>query len=264
MRKYRVILVAVSVELLLGFKYAWGIFDRVLQRDYGFTATQTQLVFSMTVAVFAAAFLISGRIQDRFGPRVTTLIGAFFYGTGLLIAGLGGPRFATLFVGAGVMMGLAVAFGYIGPLATAVKWFPARKGAVTGVVIGAYGFGAFFVGSAAQALLARGLTPFRVFLIVGIVGSALMALLSLGLSLPEEYRKTSKTSLRLPEGFLKGAHFWALAAGLFAGTFAGLVVVGSVQRIGGSLGAPEWAVVIAVQAFAAGSVSGRVGWGLLL
>lgn len=264
MKKYRVIIAAVFVELLLGFKYAWGIFDRILQREYGFTATETQLVFSMTVTVFAAAFLVSGRIQDRFGPRLTTLIGALFYGTGLVIAGLGGPRFATLFLGAGVMIGLAIAFGYIGPLATAQKWFPARKGLATGVVIGAYGFGAFFVGSAAQVLLSWRLNPFQVFLAVGLVASVLMALVSLGLSLPEEYRDNSKRSLRLPKGLLKGAHFWALAAGLFSGTFAGLIVVGSVQRIGGSLGAAEWAVAIAVQAFAAGSVSGRVGWGLLL
>ena len=142
---------AVAIELLLGAKYAWGMFDRILQSEYGFAATETQLVFSMTVTLFAVGFLLSGRLQDRFGPRVTTATGALLYGGGLVVAGLGGPRFATLFIGAGVMLGLGVAFAYIGPMATAVKWFPRRKGVATGIVIAGYGGGAFFVSAAGPA-----------------------------------------------------------------------------------------------------------------
>jgi len=254
----------VAIELLLGAKYAWAMFDRILQGEYGFAATQTQLVFSMTVALFAVGLLLSGRLQDRFGPRVTTAAGAVLYGGGLVVAGLGGPRFATLFIGAGVMLGLGVAFAYIGPMATAVKWFPRRKGVATGVVIAGYGGGAFFVGSAAQLMLRGGMDVFGVFTAMGLICGGGILFLALMLKVPAEYVNNGRLKLGLPRGLLKGRHFRALAAGLFAGTFAGLAVIGSLEQIGASQGAPEWALVFAVQLLAVGNAVGRVGWGVLM
>jgi len=180
------------------------------------------------------------------------------------VAGLGGARFATLFLGAGVMLGLGVAFAYIGPMATALKWFPRRKGVATGVVMAGYGGGAFFAGLAAQVMLRAGMDVFSVLTVMGVVCGSGILLLGLSLKLPDEYSENGGKKFRLPRGLLKGGHFWALVAGFFAGTFAGLSVIGGLEQLGASRGAPEWALVFAVQLVAVGNATGRLGWGVLM
>ena len=262
--KYRVLAAAMLIEILFGFQYTWTIFARILRLEYGFTSTQTQTIFSTTVVSFSIGFLIAGRIQDKTGPCRTTIAGAFLYAAGLVLAGLGGPSFPTLFLGAGVLVGLGIAFGYVGPLATPVKWFPNRKGTVTGLVVGAFASGSFFLSGAAKLLLHAGMTIFGVFIVFGLVGLVGILILACLLTLPPgSGTAEERRSVRLPEGLVRGGHFWALVVGLFSGTFAGLAVIGALEDIGESMLTPELYVGMSAMALSLGNTTGRFGWGLL-
>ena len=262
LRRYVILAAVVLIELLLGFQYAWGVFDRVLQEQHGFTATQAQSVLAAQIVLFAATFPLAGWVLHRFGPRATTLIGGLLYGTALILGSLFGRHPGALFWSTGVLFGVGLSLAYISPVVTIQKWFPRYKGIATGLVVAFYGSGSFITAAVAKALLARGLSVFEVLGIFGIVAAVGVALLSLLLSNPPGGEAVAARA-RFPKGVLLTGHFWALTAGYFAGTTAGLCVVGSVERIGRTMNTPEYWVGLAVMAFAAGNTLGRVAWGVL-
>jgi len=248
------------IHLLLGFQYTWGIFDRALQEQYGFAATATQSVLGAQIVMFAATFVVAGWALHHFGPRITTVTGGMLYGISLLIGGTFGQDPRALFWGTGVLFGVGLAFGYIGPIVTAVKWFPKYKGVVTGLVVSFYGCGSFVLAGVAKWLLAHELTAFQVLNAFGIAAGWGVVLLGLVLTNPPGEEVEAKKS-RFPKGLVKTGHFWALVVGFFAGTVAGLSIVGSIERIGRTLGTPEWWLAMGVMVFAAGNTAGRVAWG---
>ncbi len=248
------------IDLLLGFQYTWGIFDRALQEDYGFTASQAQSVLGAQIVVFAATFVIAGWSLHHLGPRITTMTGGILYGTSLLIGAKYGTSPSALFWSTGVLFGVGLSFTYIGPLVTVVKWFPRYKGVATGLVVSSYGCGSFVLAWAARALINSGMTAFEVMGIFGLAGLVGIALLALVLVNPPGVKDEVKKS-RFPKGLLKTGHFWALVAGFFAGTVAGLSIVGSIERIGRTFGTPEWWLATGVMVFAAGNTAGRIAWG---
>ncbi len=236
MRRYAILAAIIPIEILLGFQYAWGIFDRVLQEKHGFTATQAQSVFAAQIVVFALAFAAAGWFLHRFGPRATTIIG-------------------------GVLFGVGLAFAYISPIVTCVKWFPRYKGMVTGLVVAFYGCGSFFQAGAAKWLLSRDYTVFEVLNVFGIASIIGITLCALVLVDPPGTPGEPKKA-RLPKGVLRSGHFWALVVGFFAGTAAGLAIVGSIEKIGTTLETPERWLAMAVMAFAVGNTAGRIVWGI--
>src|SRR5438067_9071633 len=73
---------------------------------------------------------------------------ALFFGTGLLIGGVGlaFQQAVLVFLGMGVIGGIGCGLGYIAPVSTLVRWFPDRRGMATGMAIMGFGGGAFLAG----------------------------------------------------------------------------------------------------------------------
>ncbi|HEX8030456.1 MAG TPA: OFA family MFS transporter, partial [Vicinamibacterales bacterium] len=94
----------------------------------------------------SAAF--GGPWVERRGPRVAATAAALFFGTGLIVGGVGlAIRQPTIvFLGMGVIGGIGCGLGYISPVSTLVKWFPDRRGMATGMAIMGFGGGAFLAG----------------------------------------------------------------------------------------------------------------------
>ena len=60
-----------------------------------------------------------------------------------------------LYLGYGVIGGLGGGMGYVCPIATLVKWFPERRGLMTGVAVCGYGMGALVMSAFAAPQIAR-------------------------------------------------------------------------------------------------------------
>jgi OFA family oxalate/formate antiporter-like MFS transporter len=262
LRRYYILAAVIVMELLLGFQYAWGVFDRVLQEQYEFTASQAQSVLAAQIVLFAATFPLAGWVLHRFGPRTTTLIGGVLYGAALILGSVFGRHPGALFWSTGVLFGIGLSLAYISPIVTIQKWFPRYKGIATGLVVAFYGSSSFLAAAIAKALLARGMSAFEILGIFGIAAVVGIVPLSFVLTNPPGGEVESRKA-RFPKGVLVTGHFWALTAGYFAGTTAGLAIVGSVERIGRTLETPEVWLGMAVMAFAAGNTLGRVAWGVL-
>ncbi|MBU1186472.1 MAG: OFA family MFS transporter, partial [Acidobacteria bacterium] len=134
----------VLIQLALGAIYAWPVFTPSLEAA-GWSKAQTQIVFSAGLFFFAVLTVVSGRLMPRLGPRKLALAGGIVLGAGNILAGLvGGTNIGLLVLFIGVIGGSGIGLAYIVPIAVGMRWFPDKKGLITGLAVAGFGFGAMF------------------------------------------------------------------------------------------------------------------------
>ncbi|WP_157432015.1 L-lactate MFS transporter [Actinomadura hibisca] len=164
---------AVVFQASLGGVYSWSVLARALQEPgNGFTLTRAQAVlpFSVAIGVVFVGTYLGGRLQDRRGPRTAALLGGTLYATGAMLASLAADRSQLWFLllSYGVVGGFGLGIAYIVPVAMLQKWYPDKRGLITGVAVGGFGFGAVLTSPLAQYLVdASRTTPTRAFLPLG-------------------------------------------------------------------------------------------------
>jgi MFS transporter, OFA family, oxalate/formate antiporter len=170
---------ALIIQISLGAVYIWSVFQTPLRSAFpAWTETQVTLPAQIVLAVFALAVILGGRVQDRLGPRRVATAGGVLLGAGLALAGLTG-RFAEagalrwLILTFAVLGGAGIGMAYVCPIATCVKWFPDKRGLITGLAVAGFGAGAFFFAPLARGLISG--TPYH------LLGGDLFALPRLGL-----------------------------------------------------------------------------------
>src|ERR1700680_4178536 len=142
---------AVMVHICIGSVYAWSTFNRPIQAlfpndPWWFSPPYTTFTTALVLLGLSAAF--GGPWVERRGPRVAATAAALFFGSGLLIGGIGLAlrQSVLVFLGMGVIGGIGCGVGYISPVSTLVKWFPDRRGMATGMAIMGFGGGALLAG----------------------------------------------------------------------------------------------------------------------
>ena len=146
---------AILVQLALGAVYAWSVFVNPFIEQMGWTRTQTALPFIVTIGVLFVGTLSGGRIQDRIGPRPVVLVGGVIYSIGVMLASLVNTpdQLWLLVLTYGVIAGLGLGAGYIVPIAMLVKWFPDKRGLITGIAVAGFGAGALVTAPVANRLM---------------------------------------------------------------------------------------------------------------
>lgn len=233
-----------------------------LRGSFGYSSAQTQLVFGTSFLVFTSSMIITGRLQDRHGPRPLAAASGFFVAAAYLLAWAGGHHFVWLWLGIGVLGGLGIGCGYVCPIATAVKWFPQHKGLVCGLAVAGYGGGAIILANLAQWLLNNGWEVLNIFRCVGIIYGPIVMLAGMFLFIPREQIKQNVYRFRRVT-LLRDLRFWQLFVAMFCGTLPGLMINGNLKPIGLSFGLSSGAATAAISFFAVGSASGRVLWGFV-
>ena len=143
--RWRIVVGATLIQLALGAIYAWSVFTARLTDaagPYAFSASQTAWVFSAGLATFAIVMVLAGRVLPRFGPRRLTVAGGLLLGGGYVLGGLYGNSFWPQLIGIGIVGGAGIGVAYVVPISVCVKWFPDKKGLITGLAVAGFGFGA--------------------------------------------------------------------------------------------------------------------------
>ena len=185
MNRWKIPIGAVLVHICIGSVYAWSVFNRPIQAlfpdaPWWFSPPYTTFTTALALLGLSAAF--GGPWVERRGPRVAATAAALFFGTGLLIGGVGLAirQSVLVFLGMGIVGGIGCGLGYISPVSTLVKWFPDRRGMATGMAIMGFGGGAFVAGylnaylmnlvGVATTVIVLG----AIYLVVMLLGSRLM------------------------------------------------------------------------------------------
>lgn len=168
--RWWIVVAAVLVQLALGAVYAWSVFNKPLQEQFGWSKSETVLPFEVAIGAIFIGSLVGGRIQDRYGPRPVAFGGVALYSVGIMLASLvSAPGDLWLLVLTyGALGGIGLGAAYITPIAMLAKWFPDRRGLITGIAVAGFGFGAVVTAPVAKALLGNTDDKPSVFLPLGI------------------------------------------------------------------------------------------------
>jgi OFA family oxalate/formate antiporter-like MFS transporter len=256
--RWWVVVGALIIQISLGAVYIWSIFQSPLMEIFpSWNETDVTMPAQIVLAAFALAVIFGGRLQDKFGPRVIATAGGLILGCGLILAGLTGnfdDRTALFWLIAtfSVIGGAGIGMAYVCPIATCIKWFPDKRGLVTGLAVAGFGAGAFFFAPLAKGLILGGsyqllnvglfdlpkIGIFNTFIVIGIIfliavvtGAQLLRNPPDGY-VPAGWTKTSTTNAVTPQNvdytskeMLRTPMFWLLWLTYFAACTAGLLVI---------------------------------------
>ncbi|MCM3734958.1 OFA family MFS transporter [Bacillus cytotoxicus] len=135
-----VVLGTVIVQMGLGTIYTWSLFNQPLVSKYGWSLNAVAITFSITSFSLAFATLFASKLQEKWGLRKLIMISGLALGLGLILSSQV-SSLLMLYVLAGVVVGFADGTAYITSLSNLIKWFPKRKGLISGISVSAYGAG---------------------------------------------------------------------------------------------------------------------------
>jgi len=226
---------------------AHGVKDKVDALEYGLSKTQTQIIFSAGLALFAVVMVLAGRMMPKVGPRKLAVAGGIVLGLGYVLAGLITPgNFWTTFLFVGIVGGSGIGLGYVVPIAVGMKWFPDKKGMITGLAVAGFGFGAllwiYLAGQFGNLIADFGLgTTFLVFgvafFLLVVIGGAWMVnppdgWLPAGYKPPEaaKGKKPAAGTVDYTSGqMLATPQFYMILLTFAFGAGAGLTVIGCIK-----------------------------------
>src|ERR1700757_658027 len=270
--RWTIAIAGVFLQIALGAVYAWSVFRVPLSKQFGWTISEVTLTFTISIFVLGFASFFGGLWMNRKGPRVVALTGATLYGLGVFLASFSANKLWWLYLSYGFIGGLGLGFGYIVPVAVLVKWFPDRRGLITGIAVGGFGAGALITAPVATRLIQMvGVLPTFAYLgiaylIVTVVAGYFMQNLPEGWK-PDGWAATgarfSQRSVRdytLGEA-LRTWQWWALWLLLFLNTSAGISVISQESPLfqgTGRVSAVTAAGMVGVASI--GNAFGRVFW----
>lgn len=144
MNRWIPVIGALLVQLALGSIYAWSVFNKPLAAELGEGAKSLAVlgIFATSLAGFGLFVMVGGKLQDKYGPMKITMLSAVVYAAGYMISSVSTESLALMYVGYTVL-GIGVGFGYGCPIACCLKWFPDKKGLVSGIAVAGFGAGTF-------------------------------------------------------------------------------------------------------------------------
>lgn len=145
----------ILINLCLGNLYAWSVFRTPLMKQFGWTVQEATLPFTISIVFFGVAMVLAGRWQDKAGPKVVGMTGGVLTGAGFILSGFLGSTLTALYITFGVLGGIGIGCAYVTPLATTIKWWPDKRGLMTGLVVLGFGAGAIFGGLGGPLLIAQ-------------------------------------------------------------------------------------------------------------
>jgi MFS transporter, OFA family, oxalate/formate antiporter len=170
--RWLVALMGTLLQLCLGTVYAWSFFQSLLVKSYRWSYTDTAWAFSLVIFTLGVSAAWAGVNLPKIGPRKLATIGGLLFSLSYLLGGaaLYLKSIPLFYLGYSVIGGIGIGLGYVTPVSTVAKWFPDKKGLVTGVVVMGFGIGAFMMSKMLAPMLLSGtkgnLVP--VFLSLGV------------------------------------------------------------------------------------------------
>jgi MFS family permease len=175
---------ALCVHLCIGQAYAYSVFNLPMTKLIGITQsapddwklTELGWIFSIAIFVLGCSSAVFGRWVEEGGPRRAMFTAACCWAGGFFVSAIGVYAHALwlIYLGYGVLGGIALGIGYISPVSTLIKWFPDRPGMATGMAIMGFGGGAFIASPLSVWLMSKFQTATHIgvaetFIVLGVV-----------------------------------------------------------------------------------------------
>jgi OFA family oxalate/formate antiporter-like MFS transporter len=272
LERWWIALAGILLQMALGAVYAWSVFRVPLAKQFNWTISEVTLTFTIAIMVLGFASFFGGLWLKRVGPRVVAMTGGALYGLGVFLASFSNQGLWWLYLTYGVIGGIGLGFAYIVPISVLVKWFPDRRGLMTGIAVGGFGAGALVTAPAATRLI-QSVGVLQTFAYLGI--AFFIVSVAAGYFMqnppdgwkpegwtPKEKQLVQKAARDFTLGeALKTWQWWALWLLLFLNTSAGISIISQEAPMFQEF-AKATAIVAAgmVGVVSIGNALGRVFW----
>jgi len=263
------------MQVALGAVYAWSVFRIPLSESYGTSVSAVNTTFSIAILALGFAAFFGGLWMGRSGPRIVAISAGALYGVGIFLASFAENSLWVLYLSYGLMAGIGIGLGYIVPVATLIKWFPDKRGFITGIAVAGFGAGALVTAPIAKQLIS-GVGLFSTFAILGVL--YFIMVVGAGLLMknppegwkpegwePEEEESGERTGINYElGGALKTWQWYALWALLFLNVTAGIALISEADPIAQEVsGVEPWLAAWLVSIISIGNAAGRFLWAWL-
>ena len=299
-----VILAAIAIQLTLGIAYIWSVFQTSIANSiFEGNNAKASLTFSLLLVTLTVGSVVGGRLAIKFCTRTVILIGGGILSLGFFLA-----AFVTvdnawmLWLTYGVMGGVGMGFTYSTTIACVQKWYPHKKGLVTGIIVASLGFGgviftpiveklivlfdgeavtaikaqlsqgAITAAQANEAMIAIGNTSefgdFKTFMVLSVVFLVVCTVSSLFLKSPHGEDKAALKAATVqcksltPYQMLKTPQFYLIMFALMLACMGGLMMIGFAKPIAVGKGL-EASATVGVLAISLFNSVGRLFWGFV-
>ena len=140
------------IMIMAGTFYSFGVFLKPLSAEFGWTRAVTSGAYSMFIFMLGFLYMVSGRLSDRFGPRIVTTVCGCFAGLGLLLMSTVNAVWQ-LYLFYGLIVAMGMSGGFVPLTSTVARWFIKRRGMMTGIVISGIGAGQMVMPPVARWLI---------------------------------------------------------------------------------------------------------------
>jgi OFA family oxalate/formate antiporter-like MFS transporter len=229
------VVIGIVLFLFLGLLYAWSIFIAPLEKDFGWTRTQTSLIFTISIIFFCLGGIAGGFITGKKSPGFTILISAV-----LLLCGFAASSrinsLTAIFITYGVISGFGIGLSYNAVISSVTRWFPEKPGVISGFLLMGFGLGAMLLGSTANSLI-KAIGWRETFLLLGVtfgvivfIGSRLLVFPPSDYVFPKSTARAKNAGIEGMEidssAMLKRPTFWKYLIWSILTTAMGLALIG--------------------------------------
>lgn len=266
------VIAGIAIQLCLGTVYIWGVFQPAIVKLFSWPQATAALTFSFVLGVFVCGSTIGGMIQDKMGPRPVIIGGGIMLGIGAFLASFttaGNPWW--LWITYGVIGGFGMGTTYTTIIACCQKWFPDKRGLITGLIVSALGFGGFIFTPVARYLInSRGVLETFVwfaviFTVVCVVGALFIKNPPSGYKPagwePKAASAGGAAASYTPSEMLGTPQFYLVTFTLMLASAAGLMVIPFAKVLGVQGGLSDAVATSGVMIISLFNSFGRLFWG---
>ncbi len=263
----------VAMVMIANLQYAWTLFVEPIRQSTGWKLSDIQWGFTVFIVFETWIMPLEGWLIDRTGPRIFTTIAGVLCGVGW--SGLAYASERWQLYGFYAVAGIGAAFVYSGSIASALKWFPDRRGLAAGIIAGGFGSGAaLFIPVIASIIHTSGYR--RAFLVTGILQGAIILIVAQILRHPgPEFAaahpaahvsrprvRRNREQFSTPE-MLRTSQFYLLYFMFIAMATGGLLVTAQAGPVATEWGITRGALTAALALDRISNGLSRVAWGWL-
>lgn len=210
---------------------AFSVFADTLVKATSATASQVALTLTLYQFFMAAFGIISGRVIDHASPKRLMYVGGFIFGLGWFL-GAFAHNIWFLYFAIGLLAGSGNGLLYNPALLTTLKWFPEKRGTISGLLLGAASLGPLVLAKVGAWLCAtmgaNGLMPIGAayLILIWLVGWLMASPTS-----PTSTTATPVTTGKSPKEMMGSLNFWLLLLLFTIACTAGIMLIGSLSSI---------------------------------
>lgn len=160
----------------IGVYIAFGVFFNPLMEEFGWSRAVISGASSTAFFISGLFAILVGRLNDRTGPRLIMTVTAVFFGTGLILMSFADSIWQ-LYLFFGCIFGIGLSAVDVIALTTIARWFPLKRGRITGIVKVGTGAGQFFFPFLASILI-TGFGWRSAYLVLGLLSMAVLCMIA--------------------------------------------------------------------------------------